>query len=404
MTDRRLVIIGHGMVAQRLLERLMARDAHPYTQIDVLSAEAVPAYNRVLLSSVLAGDANLDGITLQPLDWFARHSIHLHADTPVTAIDTDRQTVTSRDGDTFAYDDLVLATGARPASLKLPGEELDGVVTFRDIRDTEKLLAASRRHRRAVVIGGGFLGLEAADGLSQQGMAVTVLHRSPYLLNRQLDPTAGQLLQDALERRGIHSVTGQNPRALIGERRVRAVQLADETLISTDLVVLAAGIRPNAEIARDAGIDCERGIVVDHYLRTGTDNVYALGECCQLGEHTFGLVEPGYQQADVLAGVLCGSDAERFEPGAVATRLKISGIPIFSCGQAQPGPDTESVIWQDHDTEQYCHLMLRDNRLAGAVLFGDTRDGPWFFDQLQQQRDLSAHRQQLAFGAAYCDA
>lgn len=402
MKERTLLVVGHGMVAQRLLERLVARDDHPYTRIEVLSAEAVPAYNRVLLSSVLAGEASLDAITLQPKDWFSTHNIHLHADTPVTAVDAQQQVVNAG-GQQFSYDDLVIATGARPASLKLDGEDLEGVFTFRDVRDTEKLLAMSQLHRRAVVIGGGFLGLEAAEGLRQQGMAVTVIHRSSHLLNRQLDATAGRLLEEALEARGIHSITGETPRGIVGQRRVRAVELADETLISTDLVVLAAGISPNADFARAAGIACGRGIQVDSQLKTSVPNIYALGECCQLGEQTFGLVEPGYQQADVLARVLCG-EAAAFEPSQVATRLKISGIPIFSCGQAKPGPDTESVIWQDHESARYCHLLLRDNRLAGAVLFGETQDGPWYFDQLQQQRDLSAHRQQLAFGAAYCDA
>ncbi|BES69261.1 hypothetical protein RE428_02790 [Marinobacter nanhaiticus D15-8W] len=402
MRERTLLVVGHGMVAQRLLERLVARDDHPYTRIEVLSAEAVPAYNRVLLSSVLAGEASLDAITLQPRGWFDAQNIRLHAETPVTAVDPQRRIVSAR-GQDFSYDDLVIATGARPAPLKLAGEDLDGVFTFRDVRDTEKLLAMSQLHRRAVVIGGGFLGLEAAEGLRQQGMTVTVIHRSSHLLNRQLDATAGRLLEEALEARGIHSITGETPRGIVGQRRVRAVELSDETLISTDLVVLAAGITPNADLARDAGIACKRGIQVDRQLRTSLPNIYALGECCQLGEQTFGLVEPGYQQADVLARALCGETAT-FEPSQVATRLKISGIPIFSCGQAKPGPDTESVIWQDHESARYCHLLLRDNRLAGAVLFGETQDGPWYFDQLQQQRDLSAHRQQLAFGAAYCDA
>lgn len=403
MKERTLVMVGHGMVGQRLLERLAARDSHPYTRIEVLSAEAVPAYNRVLLSSVLAGDASLDAITLQPLDWFNRHNINLHADTPVIDIDPKQQSVTTIDGTSFTYDDLVIATGARPSALRLEGETLEGVLTFRDVRDTERLLAMSRRHRRAVVIGGGFLGLEAAEGLRQQGMAVTVIHRSPHLLNRQLDTTAGRLLQDALEARGIHAITNETPRGIVGKYRVRAVELSDETLISTDLVVMAAGITPNADIAREAGIDCERGILVDQQLKTSMSNIYALGECCQLGEQTFGLVEPGYHQADILARVLCGETAA-FEAIKVATRLKISGIPIFSCGQAKPGPDTESVIWQDYETARYRHLLLRNNRLAGAVLFGETQDGPWYFEQLQQQRDLSAYRQQLAFGAAYCDA
>ncbi|MAA67045.1 MAG: pyridine nucleotide-disulfide oxidoreductase [Alteromonadaceae bacterium] len=403
MDNRKLVVIGHGMVAQRLLERLVAEPANPYTEIDVLNAEAVPAYNRILLSSVLAGDASMAGIALQSSDWFREHGIRLHSSEPATAIDTEAKTVMTASGKVMQYDDLVLATGSRAASLKLPGETLEGVVSFRNVDDTEKLLEMSRNHRRAVVIGGGFLGLEAAEGLRQQGMSVTVIHRGEHLLNRQLDPTAGKLLEDALVSRGIHVATHSSPLSLVGQSRVRAVELTDETLISTDLVVLATGITPNREIAEQSGIECDRGILVDSQLRTSQPSVFAVGECCQLGKQTFGLVEPGYQQADTLAQVLCHSDSH-FKPGEVATRLKISGIPIFSCGHPVPGPDTESVIWQDHDTARYCHLLLRNNRLAGAVLFGETQDGPWYFDQLQQQRDLSAHRQQLAFGAAYCTA
>jgi nitrite reductase (NADH) large subunit len=403
MAERKLVVVGHGMVAQRFLEKLAANPANPYSTIDVISAEAVPAYNRILLSSVLAGDAGMDALRLQEDHWFAQHGIQLRQNDAGEVLDMLQKTITSLSGKVTQYDDLVIATGARPASLKLPGEHLHGVMTFRDIRDTEKLLEISRSTRRAVVIGGGFLGLEAAEGLRQRGMAVTVIHRSAHLLNRQLDPTAGELLQDALRERGMQVELGQSPRAIVGNKRVRAVQLEDDTLISTDLVVLAAGITPNIEIAREAGLACGRGIQVSHRLQTSDQNIYALGECCEINQQTFGLVEPGYQQASTLAKVLCG-EAASFRAGQVAARLKISGIPIFSCGDTQPRADTESVIWQDHDTDRYCHLLMRENRLAGAVLFGETRDGPWYFDQLQEQNDLSAHRQNLAFGAAYCGA
>ena len=227
------------------------------------------------------------------------------------------------------------------------------------------------------------LGLEAADGLARRGMAVTVLHRSPWLLNRQLDETGGQLLREALEQRGLSIRTGTSPVAILGRHQVRAVQLDDETLISTDLVVVAAGIRPNIELARDAGLDCDRAILVDAQLRTSDPDIYALGECCQVGSETFGLVEPGYQQAKVLADRLgCGSSTA-FVPGVIPTRLKISGIPIFSCGQTQTDGDTESVIWHDFETNRYCRLLVRDRRLAGAVLFGDTADGPWYSERIR---------------------
>ncbi|WP_116918640.1 NAD(P)/FAD-dependent oxidoreductase [Tamilnaduibacter salinus] len=402
MKTRRLLVIGHGMVAQRLLETLVASADCPYDRIDVVSAESVPAYNRILLSSVLAGDASLDGITLKPDDWFRTSGIHRHAGDPVSVIDPAGKTATTASGQTLVWDDLVIATGSRASRLNLPGEDLAGVYTFRDIDDTEQLVALSQHHRRAVVIGGGFLGLEAAEGLRQRGMAVTVVHRNPWLLNRQLDPTASGLLHQALRHRGMSLETGQSPTAILGGRRARAVQFADDTVISTDLVVIATGITPNRELGADAGLACDRGILVDDRLRTSHPDVYALGECCQLGQDTFGLVEPGYQQADALARHLCGADA-RFQPGDVATRLKISGIPIFSCGLNQPDEDTESIVWHDRDTDRYCHLLLRANRLAGAVLYGETRDGPWYHDQLTQQNDLTSIRQQLAFGAAHCD-
>ncbi|MEP6222163.1 FAD-dependent oxidoreductase, partial [Marinobacter sp.] len=298
-----------------------------------------------------------------------------------------------------------LATGSRSASLGLEGEGLEGVMGFRDLKDTRQLIHTSQHQRRAVVIGGGFLGLEAAEGLRSRGMAVTVLHRGSHLLNRQLDETGGALLKQALTERGLAIRTQTSPVALLGRNLVRAVQLDDETLISTDLVVIAAGITPNTELAREAGLDCERAICVNPQLQTSDPYIYALGECCQLENQTFGLVEPGYQQADVLAQVLCHSDSEAaFEPSTIPTRLKISGIPIFSCGQTEAGPDTESVVWQDYDTNRYCRLLIRDQRLTGAVLFGETSDGPWYSERIQQADDISPYRAHLAFGKHYCEA
>ncbi|WP_213477220.1 NAD(P)/FAD-dependent oxidoreductase [Marinobacter lipolyticus] len=404
-SENTLVVCGHGMVAQRLLERLVAQPRQPFGRIVVFNGEACPAYNRIQLSALLAGDASEDSLCLQAPEWYHRHNIEVHQGDPVTAIDRDNNTVVTAGGRVQCYSSLVIATGSRSARLGIDGEDLAGVVGFRDLRDTRKLIDISQRHRRAVVIGGGFLGLEAAEGLRSRGMAVTVLHRSSHLLNRQLDSTGGALLETALTERGLTIRTRTSPAALLGRDSVRAVQLDDETLISTDLVVIAAGISPNIALADTAGLACDRAIVVDSRLQTSDPAIFALGECCQVGEHTFGLVEPGYQQAEVLAQALCdNTSTAAFEPAVIATRLKISGIPIFSCGQTQPDGDTESVIWQDHETRHYCRLLVRDQRLTGAVLFGETTNGPWYSERIQQGDDISAYRAHLAFGKPYCDA
>ncbi|MFL1404896.1 NAD(P)/FAD-dependent oxidoreductase [Marinobacter sp. M1N3S26] len=404
MDSNTLVICGHGMVAQRLLERLHD-SGHPFSRIVVLGAEPDPAYNRVLLSSVLAGEATMEQIRLKEDNWFEEAGIERHYGDPVVSIDRDNQQVETANGHRFHYDALVLATGARPAPLGIDGEDLEGVLTFRDLRDTRRLIELSQRHGRAVVIGGGFLGLEAAEGLRCRGMAVTVLHRNPYLLNRQLDTTGSQLLADGLEERGLTIRTGRSPTTLLGKRCVRAVQLDDDTLISTDLVITAAGITPNAELARSAGLDCGRGVQVDRQLRTSDPAIFALGECCEIDGQTFGLVDPGYQQAQVLADVL-GDPAtgQAFHTASQPTRLKISGIPIFSCGQTDDDNDqTESIVWQDYEQDRYCRLLLKDGRLVGTVLFGDTTDGPWYAEQIQQGRDMTPWRATLAFGPDYCE-
>lgn len=403
MTTGTLVICGHGMVAQRLLEQLHRR-GHGFQRIVVIGGEPDPAYNRVLLSSVLAGDASPEQIRLRDEKWFAEAGIQCLRGDPVASIDRQHRTVTTEAGTAIGWGALVIATGARAAGLNLPGEQLEGVHSFRDLRDTRRLIELSSQHRRAVVIGGGFLGLEAAEGLRSRGMNVTVVHRNKGLLNRQLDMTGSELLARQLTDRGLHIRTGCTPEALLGKTRVRAVQLDDGSLLSTDLVVLASGITPNHQLGVEAGLDCDRGILVNHGLQTSDPRVFALGECCQLGDHTFGLVEPGYQQAGILAERLCNPLASsRFEPEVEPTRLKISGIPIFSCGQTHSDAQTESMIWRDYEQDRYCRLFIRGNRLTGAVLFGDTTDGPWYSEQIRQRQDITPWRASLAFGRDYCE-
>ncbi|TGN39356.1 NAD(P)/FAD-dependent oxidoreductase [Marinobacter confluentis] len=404
-SEQTLVICGHGMVAQRLLEQLVQQPGHPYQRIVVFNGEATPAYNRIQLSSVLAGEADERSLALSSADWFARHGITVHRGDPVVSLNRDKQTITTASGHVEAYDRLVMATGSSSAKLGIDGENLKNVMTFRDLDDTRRLIELSQRHRRALVIGGGFLGLEAAEGLRSRGMAVTVLHRSAHLLNRQLDDTGGALLEDALTDRGMSIRTGTSPTALLGRNLVRAVQLDDETLISTDVVVVAAGISPNIELAREAGLTCERAIVVDEQLTTSDPKIHALGECCQVNGETFGLVEPGYQQAEVLAKRLANPASDTaFHSALIPSRLKISGISIFSCGEIRPDRFTESVVWQDLETSRYCRLLIRDQRLKGVVLVGDTSDGLWFSERIQQADDISAYRDHLAFGKHYCEA
>lgn len=400
-----LVICGHGMVAQRLLEQLVQQPDHPYRRIVVFNGEPTPAYNRIQLSSMLAGDTDEPSLTLASTDWFGQHGITVCHGDPVVHLDRQSQTVTTASGQSQTYDRLVLATGSSAAPLGIEGEDLQNVRGFRTLDDARQLIEFSGRHRRALVIGGGFLGLEAAEGLRNRGMEVTVLHRSHHLLNRQLDKTGGALLQDALTARGMSIRTNTSPTAILGRNQVRAVQLDDETLISTDLVVVAAGISPNIDLAKDAGLSCERAIVVDSRLTTSDPNIHALGECCQVNGETFGLVEPGYRQAEVLARLLANPASDSaFRQTTIPSRLKISGISIFSCGQIHADQNTESLVWQDLEANHYCRLLIRDRRLVGVVLVGDTSQGPWFSERIQQADDISAFRDHLAFGKHYCEA
>jgi nitrite reductase (NADH) large subunit len=395
------------MVAQRLLEELVSKPSIPYRTILVFSSEAFAAYNRVQLSAVLSGDADEDSLPLKPEAWFNRHGIRVYHGESVQAITPDNHTVTTSTGRVYGYDTLVIATGASPARLGIPGEALGGVMNFRDLNDTRTLVELSQKRQRAVVVGGGFLGLEAAEGLLRRGMAVTVLHRSSHLLNRQLDPDSGKLLSDALTARSIRVMTSVSPIQFV-EREggsVRAVQLNDQTLINTDLVVIATGITPNRELAQSAGLACGRGIQVNGHLQTSNPDIFALGECCELNGETFGLVEPGYQHAHILANVLSGArHTAPYQPSAIATRLKISGMPIFSCGQQVPDKHTESLIWQDYATGSYSHLLIRNNRLTGAILVGNTSQGPWYQELITHHTDIDPFRATLPFGKPFCEA
>ncbi|KAA0183023.1 NAD(P)/FAD-dependent oxidoreductase [Cupriavidus gilardii] len=403
-TDKpRLVVVGNGMAGMRTVEELLALAPDLY-DITVFGAEPHGNYNRILLSPVLAGEKTVDDIMLHPREWYARHGITLLAGDPVVAIDRPRRLVRSQSGKEVRYDRLLLATGSRPFVVPVPGHQLDGVIAFRDIQDVETMLAAARAHRHAVVIGGGLLGLEAANGLLRQGMDVTVLHLGDALMDRQLDASAAALLKRTLERRGLRILLGANTSEILGDERVTGVRLADGARIPADLVVMAAGVRPNAELARAAGLHCERAIVVDDTLQTYDPRIYAVGECVQHRQATFGLVAPIWDQARVCAAHLAGAGHRRYVQQATATRLKVSGVELYSAGDIVGGEDSEDLVLRDPRRGVYKRLVLQQGRLAGAVLYGDVQDGPWYFELIQNGTPIGAMRNRLLFGKAQCEA
>ncbi len=404
MDKLKLVMIGNGMAGVRTLEELL-RIAPDLYDITVFGAEPHPNYNRILLSPVLAGEQTLDEIVLNPLAWYARHGITLHLGQAVTKIDRIRRTVTAADGRTAAYDRLLIATGSQPFVPPVPGADLDGVLSYRDIADTQAMIEAARTHRHAVVIGGGLLGLEAANGLALRGMAVTVVHLGEWLLNRQLDPTAGALLEASLRQRGLDFALGAQTAALQGDARgrVHAVRLQDGRELPADLVVMAAGIVPHTSLAEQAGLLCQRGIVVNDTLQTVTDpRIYAVGECAAHRGVAYGLVAPLFEQARVCATHLAQFGIGRYRGSQTHTQLKVTGIRLFSAGDFMGGEDTEAILLSDPAAGLYKKLVLQGDRLVGVCLYGDTADGPWYFELLREGRALGPLRDRLMFGERAC--
>ncbi len=397
---QQLVLIGNGMAGVRTLEELLRLAPERY-DITVFGDEPYGNYNRIMLSPLLAGEKTLEEIILNDEDWYAEHGIVLHKGRRVARIDRVRRRVVAEDGTEAAYDRLILATGSRPFVLPVPGRDLDGVVGFRDIRDVERMVAAARSRGRAVVIGGGLLGLEAANGLLKQGMEVTVVHIGTGLLDRQLDEPAAALLRQDLERRGLRFLMPARTEAILGAERVTGVRFDDGTEIPADLVVMAVGIRPDIGLARESGLHCERGIVVNDTLQTFDPRIYAVGECVQHRSTTYGLVAPLFEQAKVCANHLAWLGHRRYEGTTTATRLKVTGIELFSAGDFTGGADTESIVLKDAARGIYKKLVLKDNRIHGAVLYGDTVDGAWYYELMREGSDISAHRDQLMFGRTH---
>jgi nitrite reductase (NADH) large subunit len=396
-----LVVIGNGMAAMRLVEELTQRALGRYA-IAVVGDEPRLAYNRVLLSSVLAREISRSDIELRSAQWWRDRGVTLLYGRTATAIDREIRRVRLADGATLPYARLVLATGSRPIRPVISGVELPGVMTFRDLSDVATIEAAAKRGPRVVVIGGGLLGLEAAYGLAKAGSQVTVVHLMDRLMERQLDAPAASMLKRAVEVRGITVHLNAETVGIGGKRRVRSVALKDGRQFEADLVVVAAGIRPNVELAHSADLGVDRGILVDDHLQTSRPGVYAIGECAQHRGTCYGLVEPAYEQARVLAAHLAGENAHY--PGSVlATNLKVSGVNVFSAGDFLGAAGTEQLVLSDPGFGTYKKLVVRGGRLVGAVLFGDTTDGLWYLDLIRSGRSIEAMRDDIMFGRALAE-
>jgi nitrite reductase (NADH) large subunit len=370
----KLVVVGNGMAPGRMLEHLLDKGSGRY-DVTVFNAEPRVNYDRIMLSPVLSGEKDYEQIIIHGDGWYVRNGITLYKGHRVVSIDRTARTVTSEHGLVAPYDKLVIATGSVPLILPVPGHGLPGVLTYRDLDDVNAMLLAAQSRDRAVVIGGGLLGLEAAAGLQARGMDVTVLHLMPTLMERQLDPAAGYLLQRAVEERGIKVITKANTKAIHGKERVEAVELADGRIIPATLVVMAAGIRPNVGLAKEAGLEVNRGIVVDHGMRSSDPDILALGECAEVGGHVYGLVAPLYEMARVAAARLIGDAQAHFIHNDTPTKLKVTGIELFSLGDFADGEDRQDIVLRDASAGVYKRLVVKENRIIGTVLFGETADG-----------------------------
>ncbi|MFV3306819.1 nitrite reductase large subunit NirB [Pseudomonas sp. NY15181] len=399
MKKLKLVLIGNGMAGVRTLEELL-KIAPDLYDITVFGAEPHPNYNRILLSPVLAGEQAFEDIVLNDLNWYSENGIRLLLNRKVTRIDRHRRKVYAEDGSEAEYDRLLIATGSNPFILPVPGNRLEGVIGYRDIADTQTMINTAGSHSHAVVIGGGLLGLEAANGLKLRGMDVTVVHLSDWLLERQLDRTAGKLLQGALEARGIHFRLNTQTEELIddGSGRVCAIRFKDGEVIAADLVVMAAGIRPNTELAEKTGLPCNRGILVNDTLQTYDPRIYALGECASHRGIAYGLVAPLFEQAKVCANHLAMLGFARYQGSVTSTKLKVTGIDLFSAGQFMGGEGTETITLSDPIGGVYKKLVIKDDVLVGACLYGDTADGGWYFRQIRENHNVAEIRDHLMFG------
>ncbi len=376
------------MAGVRAIEEIL-KISNDLFEITIFGSEPHPNYNRILLSKVLQGDTEVKDITLNDWDWYEENNITLYTGETVTKINPDKMVVESDKGRILPYDELIIATGSVPFILPIPGADKEGVTAFRDIKDTDIMLEASKKYKKAAVIGGGLLGLEAARGLLNLGMDVNVVHLAPTLMERQLDETAGRLLQKELENQGMKFLLEKATVEIYGEDRVEGLKFKDGTHLEADLVVMAVGIKPNIELAKNSGIAVNRGIVVNDYLQTDLPHVYSVGECAEHNGIPYGLVAPLYEQAKVLASHICGKETEGYKGSVLSTQLKVSGVEVFSAGDFMEGDDKKSLKIFDEQDGIYKKIVLRGNKIVGAVLFGDSKEGNRLFSMIKKEADIS---------------
>ncbi|WP_078553609.1 nitrite reductase large subunit NirB [Bacillus alkalicellulosilyticus] len=388
MTKKKLVMIGNGMAGVRTIEELLNRDPDAY-EITIFGKEPHPNYNRIQLSNVLQGETTFDETIMNNWDWYITNHITLYTDEPITEINTADQVVTSSKGKIVPYDKLIIATGSLPLMLPIPGIEKEGVIGFRDIKDCLTMMETANKYRKAVVIGGGLLGLEAAKGLVHLGMEVDVVHLMEHLMERQLDPIASTMLKKELEEQGLNFLMEKATVEITGDDRVQGLRFKDGTEVEADLVVMAAGIVPNIDLVRNTDIEVNRGIVVTDHLETNVPNVYAVGECAEHREVVYGLVAPLYEQGKVLAQVLLDNKENAYEGSILGTQLKVAEIDLFSAGEIYDDASTKSMTAYNELEGVYKKVLVRDNQIVGIVLYGDTNDSSRLYRMLTQKEDIS---------------
>lgn len=399
---KELIVVGNGMAPSRALEKLNELNPDAYN-VTIFNAEPRVSYNRVMLSPVLSGEEDFEKTIIHGDDWYFKHNFILYRGCPVTEIDRETKTVKAVKGIAEPYDKLLIATGSSPVILDVPGHDKKGVLSYRDLDDVKAMLAAAETRRQAVVIGGGLLGLEAAAGLRHRGMEVTVVHRSPTLMDRQLDETAGHLLQRAIESLGIRVLTGRHTKAITGDEHVEGVLFRDGSGIQADIVVMAVGIRPSVWLAENAGLQVKRGIVVDRHMRTSDPDILAIGECAEFEGEVYGLLAPLYEMANVAAASLLGDEEQQFEKRVAAAQLKVTGIDLYSAGDFADGDKREEIVLRDPNQGVYKRLVIEDDRLVGTVLYGDTSSMGWYYQMIKDNTDISGIRDYMIFGPGFAE-
>jgi nitrite reductase [NAD(P)H] large subunit len=399
----KLVVVGNGMAGVGCVEQILKHSTK--FEITIFGEETHVNYNRILLSSVLAGEKAADDIALNSLEWYRQNQIELRVGVRIADINAEQKIITGDDGSVTPFDKLLLATGSNPLIPPMEGVKKDGVYVFRNLDDTRALLDRARKGLKAVVIGGGLLGLEAARGLQVQGCEVTVVHLMDRLMERQMDLTGGGYLKSKMECLGMKVLLEKNTTAILGNGKVEGLAFEDGSSIEAEIVVIAAGIRPNVELGRKAGLQVNRAIVVNDFMETSHPDIFAVGECVEHNGTCYGLVAPLLEQGKVLAATISGNKGPRYEGSITAAKLKIMGVDVFSAGDfSESAPGTDVVKYEDAALGIYKKLTLRDGKLAGAILVGETADSHRYMDWLRTQTDLSSQRRQMLFPAPEQDA